>query len=271
MVFLARAADRIGRAWYEEKWTGEECLAEPMQPIRLNTDVRTINNILAKHFPECGRKEFHDSLAPPPMNAAPVTYGHRPDFNFSADEHRRATQFVEQRNANAALDLDRFRKMQDTFAALALSGKLGTTYRGIAGGEFEAIPAVWWNTERLQQRFDFCKIDPANPFSVGSGGPRAWIFVSAADLEAATRSLKRERAPQQEATISKETQCQKWLEAQFVTNTENWKKADFEKTAAEEIGGISRKGFIRAWDNAILTTGQLYRQKAGPKPKHNKP
>ena len=48
MIFLARAADQIGRALFGAEWTGTECLAESVSPIR-SQDTRRINNILAAH------------------------------------------------------------------------------------------------------------------------------------------------------------------------------------------------------------------------------
>jgi hypothetical protein len=272
MIFLARAADQIGLALFEAEWTGEECLAEPMPSIRFD-DTRTLNNILATQFPQFGRKRYSGSMAPRPISpiGRPENASANldpPDFKFTADERQCADQFIEQHNAKAALDLDRFRKMQDKFAEFALSGKLRTSYRGIAGGEFEVMPAIWWNTERIQQRFEVCRIDPTTPFAVGSSGPRSWIFVSRTDLEEAIRSIKRERAPQQEATQGGETQCQKWLEQEFSQESpdRHKPKGDFQAIAVNKFA-ISNNGFDRAWIKAVNAAEQLWRFKSGAKPK----
>jgi hypothetical protein len=178
MVFLGRAADQLGRALLGEKWTGKEPCAEILPPAR---DARATNNLIARHLSQFGRREYHGSMAPPPVS--PIGGPHvihtdrRLTFEFTEQELKALVLFMQQHNEAALEAQARFRKLQNAITEYAVAGRLGTSFRAFAGGTLHPIPAEWWNTERLEQRFKACSINPDDPF--GSGA-KAWIFVSRA-------------------------------------------------------------------------------------------
>jgi hypothetical protein len=76
------------------------------------------------------------------------------------------------------LAISRFQAVQIEIATHAEKNELVTAWRSKAGGEQQIIPRTWWNTERLQSRFDFCQIDPMDPFAtINAGEDFCWIFV----------------------------------------------------------------------------------------------
>ncbi|MDO9385036.1 MAG: hypothetical protein Q7T86_19490 [Hyphomicrobiaceae bacterium] len=187
-VFLARATDLLGRRLFGDQWTREECFAELMRPIDATTDARTLNNIIAKHLPQFGRKEFHGSMASPPI----VPIGQRdtapglppPRFQFTGEEQRCAAEFVRAQNAKALEGIERFKAAQEALVDYAVGGEIVTSFR--TNGEYKVIPSAWWNTEKLNYRFDRCKIDPDAPFEAKG---QSWIFVSKAGLEGSRKSV----------------------------------------------------------------------------------
>jgi hypothetical protein len=64
------------------------------------------------------------------------------------------------------------------------TGVLQSEYRERAGGATMPIPSVWWNTERIAQRFRMCQINPKDPFSLGIAGDGfCWIYLAAESLD----------------------------------------------------------------------------------------
>jgi hypothetical protein len=175
-VFLGRAVNRLGRALFGEEWTGEEPIAETFFYLRIATDQRATNNFIARHLPQFGRKEYRGSMAPPPTGYD----GHSPKFKFSEGELQEMELFIERHNETVPPAKERFKKVQNAIADYAVGRNLETSFRPFAGGDFSPIPASWWNTERLAQRFAFCSLDPDKPFKEGG---TAWIFVARDDFE----------------------------------------------------------------------------------------
>jgi hypothetical protein len=176
MIFLGRAVNQLGRAIFGEDWTGEEPGIRTFSYFKIVTRSRETNNFIACHLPQFGRKEYNSSMAPPPT-------GHddfRRKFEFSKEELQEMKLFIDRHNATVPSAKERFIKVQTTITDGAGAGKLGTSFRALAGGDVYPVPSHWWNTERLEQRFASCRIDPEAPF--GPGGA-AWIFVSRSDLE----------------------------------------------------------------------------------------
>jgi hypothetical protein len=164
-VFLGRAVNQLGRALFGEEWTGEEPGIKTFSYFKIVTDSRATNNFIARYLPQFRRREYHGSMAPPPTGYD----GHSPKFKFSEGELQEMELFIERHNETVPPAKERFKKVQDTIADGAVSGKLGTSFRAVAGGDFSPIPVSWWNTERLGQRFASCLINPNDPFGAGGG------------------------------------------------------------------------------------------------------
>lgn len=209
MVFLGRAADQLGRALLGEKWTGKEPCAEILPPAR---DAQATNNLIARHLSQFGRREYHGSMAPPPVS--PIGGPHvihtdrRPTFEFTEQELKALVLFMQQHNEAALEAQARFRKLQNAITEYAVAGRLGTSFRAFAGGTLHPIrqsggtrsglssasrPAVSIQTTRLvrARKRGFSCHEP--------------------DIE----KIIREAAPTHQATINTEVRCQKWLEEEF--------------------------------------------------------
>jgi hypothetical protein len=176
MVFMARAAIQLGKTLVDG-WTGEEFTSEPLRPIDRATDARTINNIIARHLPQFGRREYRFSMAPVPIGSSGSA---PPTFTITPEERRAAEEHIRTHNSKVAAALDRKRMLQDRIANHAMAGNLRTVYRLVAGGGFVPVLPDWWNTERLDQRFAFCSVDPDDPFG---SGRKAWLFLSRANVD----------------------------------------------------------------------------------------
>jgi hypothetical protein len=174
-VFLGQL-NQLGRALFGEDWTGEEPGIKTFSYFKIVTDSRATNNFIARYLPQFGRREYHGSMAPPPTGYD----DHRLKFEFSKNELDELKIFLDRHNAAVPPAKARYKEVQGKIADDAVAGKLGTFFRALTGGEFNPIPSHWWNTERLEQRFASCRINPDAPF--GPGGA-AWIFVSRRDLD----------------------------------------------------------------------------------------
>lgn len=176
MIFLGRAVDQLGRTLFDQEWTGEEPWVETFSYLKIGSNRRATNDFIARYLPQFGRREYHGSMAPPPTGYD----DDRPKFEFSAQEYQELQLFIDRHNQAVPPAKKRFMEVQKAIADGAIAGKLGTSFRAIAGGDVSPIQLSWWNTERLERRFATCRINPNDPF--GSGG-EAWIFVSRIDFE----------------------------------------------------------------------------------------
>jgi hypothetical protein len=239
-----------------EEWTGEEPHTEFFQTIKILIDERAVNNAIARHLPHFGRKEYHGSMAPPPIGYA----DRRPTFDIPDEQMKALGLLMQQHNEGVVPKArERFTKVQNAIADYAIAGKLRTSFRAGVGGGFNPIPADWWNTERLERRFAFCSINPSDPFS---GGGKAWIFVARADLEAVIKLA----APRVVQTMTQGNKCQQWLEQQFAEGVQETKKKFFE--LAKEQYRVSWKHFLGIWYDA--TKNYPDRRGAGRKAQKNR-
>jgi hypothetical protein len=250
-VFLGRAVNRLGSVLFGEDWTGEEPGLRALSFLKIATDSRATNNFIARHLPQFGLKEYHGSMAPPPTGHD----DHRPKFKFSEGELQEMRLFIERHNEAVPSAKQRFKKVQNAIADYAINKKLATSFRAFAGGDFHSMPANWWNTEQLEQRFASCSIDPNAPFE--GGGGTAWIFVSGADLEVVSKLA----VPKILQTMTQGNKCQEWLEEQFAAGIQGGKR-EFFKLAKKKFG-VSWRHFQGIWLDA--TKKHPDRRRAGRK------
>jgi hypothetical protein len=174
-VFLGRAIHSIGKAIFSHYWTGDEPVID-LLPRRLNNfyfDHGKVNDsVVCK-----GRPPDRIVLRPTASEEWPLT------VKLNA-----AAMGVDSELAPA---LDRFRSVQARIATLAEAGDLITASRQKVGGEMQPIPSPWWHTERLISRFDFCHLNPDDPFETGKlGGSYSWIFVARDGLSQSIAALE---------------------------------------------------------------------------------
>jgi hypothetical protein len=104
----------------------------------------------------------------PLMMVAELVYKFSPEIGTAAMEQYDLSE----------LAVSRFQAVQIEIATHAEKNDLVTAWRSKVGGEQQIIPRTWWNTERLQSRFDLCQIDPIDPFAtINTGADLCWIFV----------------------------------------------------------------------------------------------
>jgi hypothetical protein len=256
-VFLGRAVDVIGKSMFGSDWGGPVDIILEYEPTfpwrpgaRFPGDANRAHDLLAHHRPEFGRKRLKGSKA----------------TELSEEEWRAAEETVAKINKDNAPGIQRFEKVKREVIQQSEAGKLVTAVRPMAGGEFREIPPWWWNSEKIDVRFQMCQLNPGEPFGYGfAGNGFCWIFVIRASLDAYIGSL----APQVKQTVAVQHQCQQWLEQQFSRQeAEGWNKRQFQAAATEIFGSaLSVRMFYRAWDTAVAKPGNELRRRAGAKPK----
>jgi hypothetical protein len=184
-VFLARAVYELGRAKYPGEWTGEEPVTwanpspatrgplpeEPSKAIR--HDIQYAHQVLKEQHPEVAARllTFPTLIKPDDWKVAKVE--------------------TERLRLTSLRIVWRFKAITQMIATEAEAGRLVTGLRPTDGGVVRAIPAVYWNTERLEPRFRMCQMNSADAFSAAFAGEGfGWIFVCAKDLERYIKSLK---------------------------------------------------------------------------------
>jgi hypothetical protein len=183
-VFLARAVHAIGKSMFGPQWTGDEPSLEPMQslpkfPLSSGGSAYFAHDLLVKHHPEFNRHP----LKRRPKTAGMPGGGIPPSVNFTIEEWEAARSIVAKDHEHKMPGLRRFFQVRDRIMQLAEAELLITARRDKAGGDPELIPRVWWNSERIRNRFDLCQIDPDDPYSLFSaGGRHQWIFVTRESL-----------------------------------------------------------------------------------------
>jgi hypothetical protein len=156
-VFLGRAVAKVGNAMFPERWTGYE-------PLLLKQQIP---------FGIQATKALDAIFKGPPED--PV-----PEYDY--------TEYYDEPS------LQRFREVQSKIATWAEAGLLSTTWREKAGNDQHSIPRNWWTIEPLQQRFDFCQIDPNDPFGADcTSDGHCWIFVTFESLRKCVSLLSREQ------------------------------------------------------------------------------
>ena len=184
-VFLARAVCEIGRAKYPSEWTGKEPVtwANPSPATRhplpeepseaMYHDVQYAHQVLKEQRPEVAAR----LLTLPTL--------------ITPDDWKVAKIETERLRLVSLQIVWRFEAITKMIATEAEAGRLVTGLRPTDGGVVRAIPAVYWNTERLEPRFRMCQMNSADPFSRAFAGHGfGWIFVCAEDLARLIKALK---------------------------------------------------------------------------------
>jgi hypothetical protein len=162
-VFLARAFDRVGKAMFGSEWEGTEVYTEVSPPIPTLIPPKSENYKYFESIVRAILKRHVGTLTP--------------------ENWEEARRLHQQKHADANTRVQRRNTVYDAIVAGCQTGFLQTSYRPVAGGAFESIPTVWWNTERTAQRFSYCQINPNDPYAVGVAGDQfCWIFVTAESL-----------------------------------------------------------------------------------------
>ncbi|WP_161850400.1 hypothetical protein [Bradyrhizobium sp. CCBAU 051011] len=169
-IFLARAMDSIGKVLFGENWHGVLDITSelpPSLPISMrHTDISTRNrayDLLVKHRPDRG-------LTP---------RGTSRSRELCEEEWSAARDVVSEQRAAVRPSVDRFKGVEQALLSGAESGKIFTAFRSTDGGQFTDMPAWWWNTEKISNRFLRCQINPRDPFGAGfAGKDYCWIFVT---------------------------------------------------------------------------------------------
>jgi hypothetical protein len=172
-VFLGRAVHAMGRSMFGSEWTGDEpcrdlMRALPVFPERSGWRAVLAHDLLVKHHPEFNRQP-----------RKPTQHS----FEFTGKEWMAAALIVEKHNEEKRPGVRRFLEAQDRIIQLAEAGFLITAIREKAGGDPTPAPPRWWNSERIRGRFDFCQLNPDDPYSLGIAGDGfQWIFVTRESL-----------------------------------------------------------------------------------------
>jgi hypothetical protein len=185
---------------------------------------------------------------------------------LTEQEWEAALDVVRERQAEERPRVNRFIGVQQAIVSGAESARLLTAFRSIDGGLFTDIPAWWWNTEKLENRFSRCQINPTDPFSSGFAGKGfCYVYVLRDSLSIFLSTL----TPSAKQTTNVEVLCGKWLEASFLREeTLSWSKAKFQEETAREFGpALGKRMFDRAWTAAVSKPGNEARRKAGAKVK----
>ncbi len=163
-VFLGEAVHKLGKAYFPDAWNG----IEPMVSAPPEPPSPEVAAAIARS------KALADILDP----------GGSPPQTQDKNEGMRLT------DADRAAAADRFTHLKLFIANLAARGGLLTATRAIAGGEVRPMPASFWSTEQIDQRFRYCQINPANPFAPGFAGDGfQYIFVSEESLRTAIAGI----------------------------------------------------------------------------------
>jgi hypothetical protein len=155
--------------------------------------------------------------------------------------------------------------VQREIVAFAQSGVLETFARPIVGGPLVPLRRSDWNTEKFAQRFDLCLINPRKPFSTEKVD-REYIFVSQQSFDRALAKLKSRRRVN--SLVNAETACRKWLEGEMRRSPlqRTRSRESFLEEALGKFTGLTKRGFDRAWDQAInITKASAWRLPGRPK------
>jgi len=198
-IFLARAANALGRSIFESEWGDVEFATEfpqslPATPPKFLSGLSYFaHNLLMSHRPEFKRQPLSIPARGHPSGFASVPL----PIEFSADEWAAALEISKSNYDRAKPALVRADQVRQRISEMAATGILKTALREKVGGSFYKVPAEWWNTERTHCRFDFCQMNPKKPFSGGSAGDDyCWIYVRRDSLSVAIdRIVEAARVP----------------------------------------------------------------------------
>jgi len=245
-IFLARAANALGRSIFGTEWSEVEFATEfpqslPAIPPKFLSGLSYFaHNLLMSHRPEFKRQPLSIPARSHPSGFAPMPL----PIEFSTDEWAAALEISKSNYERAKPALMRAGRVQQRISEMAATGILKTALRAKAGGSFYEVPAEWWNTERTHCRFDFCQMNPKKPFGNGSAGDHyCWIFVEREGL------LKQTTLPKEEPELVK-TLTEKALRRTVADKRDifaEWRKKCGKDipTIAEDVAAMKKQGINR--------------------------
>ena len=171
---------------------------------------------------------------------------------------------------------ERLHRVRSEIAVQCETGKLQSGTRAINGGAIEPMLPELWNGERLIPRFEWCQIDPKEPFGLGTTGKRfRWIFITTELLNTFLKTIQKQKPTAKvKHTGLQIKDCLKWLIEQLQADNDPHKttfdphktKGAYRKDAQEQFL-IARRAFDRVWAEAIKATNQDHKSNPGAKPK----
>jgi hypothetical protein len=169
-VFLGQAIDQVGRAKFKE-WTGTE-------PETKDVSLLPSSLAIADHWAKGHADRLLTGHRP---DIPPRRCYHLSDPEFTDEQWTVAIELARRLNGEGKPALERLRSVQDEISTASEAGTLLTAVRG-PDGEMQECPRKWWNAERLEDRFNRCKLNPHDPFDDRSLGAKRddylWIFVT---------------------------------------------------------------------------------------------
>lgn len=246
-VFLLRACEKIGAAFYGSEWTGKErttvipellpdaldpafgramLLADPDENAKLPAQwydqpsravlVRA-NDLLARRHPERSRFAYSGLIGA----MVPIV--------FTYAEWREA-QAEARTDYDAAMSARiRWLEVQQIVKKHCESGELRTYLRKVEGGDYsQALPRSWWRTENYFVRFITFMMHPVHPFVIDLPAVEyQWIFVDAGALERIVVKLGRKAGNLDSPTgvyESEYMQCMRDVSAALKISVDNMPK-----------------------------------------------
>lgn len=252
-VFLARAVQRMGAFMYGEAWTGYE------PAVDLYLSPLPVESWLARPADRSQVQKLL-GLGNPTNRYVPRDHVSQPDW-------LRGRALVDE-----TLDLlrparARLRAVKERLIEAMLSGSLRYCLRIDEQGDFtEALPERFWNTEKTDPRFYFCRLNRAEPISIAvAGGGYRHIFVWQEDLDALVAKPPSEPeapargkgGPRTRQQVAAESLCAKWLVEEYMKPSPD--RATHPRAALRELAfkhesfGKDLSGsnaFNRAWAEA---------------------
>jgi hypothetical protein len=216
----------------------------PVFPERSGWRASLAHDLLVKHHPEFNRqprKRMQHS------------------FEFTGNEWMAAVMIVKKSNEEQMPGVRRFSEVRDKIIQLAEAGFLITAIRNKAGGDPTPVSRVWWNSERIRDRFDYCQLNPDDPYGPGVAGDRyQWIFVTRESLmscapgafvenEQASRSFAASPVPALPPEVQTNTQ-RRLAAANIEPEFRRWREqqsSGYIPTEAEDIARMKELGVGR--------------------------
>jgi hypothetical protein len=176
-VFLGSVVHDIGELIFQSEWTFDE-------PI----------TVLPKFLSEESTADIR--------RAKTILRALDPDFEWrteAASEHvKSANDLIAERFTDAILKTRRYEQVQGIIATACQDGKLVCKTRSVEGGPMDDLHPDIWNTDRLYYRFQFCQIDPSDPFAKrnyesgqpAKGGNHKLVFITRKSLQSFTDELR---------------------------------------------------------------------------------
>lgn len=203
-VFLARAVHRLGREIFGAEWIGDEPATPPLPPLEYFGRGVSTNQLMFSILERFGGARYQ-AIKPVDGDEKPSTYGIWPLSPGPTAEHRELFQEIyEARRDEAHARELRLVKVRQTIERACRDGKLRTFVRPIEGGQPVPLDPVVWNTERTYARWCECKMDPNDPFGLGSTSARHWwVFLEEEGLSKLLNSSSDVVIPKQKKNISR--------------------------------------------------------------------